>query len=106
MLRSRANALVSVRRVTEINAGRKTAGVDGKVVVTAQDKVEWADWVQHRARPWSPGQSSEYMWCAVWRLVVSPAQQGGTWRNVSGSDGLPEAERSMGQEHAIEAVVW
>jgi RNA-directed DNA polymerase len=29
MLRSRSNARVSVRRVTEINAGRKTAGVDG-----------------------------------------------------------------------------
>ena len=29
MLRSRANALLSVRRVTERNAGRKTAGVDG-----------------------------------------------------------------------------
>jgi RNA-directed DNA polymerase len=36
MLRSRANALVSVRRVTEQNAGRKTAGVDGKVAVRAR----------------------------------------------------------------------
>ncbi len=35
MLRSRANALVSVRRVTEINAGRKTAGIDGKTVLLA-----------------------------------------------------------------------
>ena len=33
MLRSRANALLSVRRVTEVNAGRKTAGVDGRVVL-------------------------------------------------------------------------
>ena len=33
MLRSRANALVSVRRVTEVNAGRKTAGVDGRIVL-------------------------------------------------------------------------
>jgi len=31
MLRSRANALCSVRRVTEINAGRKTAGWPGDV---------------------------------------------------------------------------
>jgi RNA-directed DNA polymerase len=31
MLKSRANALLSVRRVTELNAGRKTAGVDGVV---------------------------------------------------------------------------
>ncbi len=54
MLRSRANALVSVRRVTEVNAGRKTAGVDGQVVVMDQHKADLADWVQHRARPWSP----------------------------------------------------
>src|SRR5215211_6476830 len=33
MLRSRANALLSVRRVTEVNAGRKTAGVDGRIVL-------------------------------------------------------------------------
>src|SRR2546425_8057160 len=32
MLRSRANALLSVRRVTEQKAGRQTAGIDGKVV--------------------------------------------------------------------------
>src|SRR6266511_6023471 len=54
MLRSRSSALVSVRRVTEVNAGRKTAGVDGKVVVLAQDKSELAGWVQHQAEPWSP----------------------------------------------------
>lgn len=54
MLRSRSNALVSVRRVTEINAGRKTAGVDGKVVVSHEQKAELADWVQHQAEPWSP----------------------------------------------------
>ncbi|GAB3901061.1 hypothetical protein GCM10029964_089320 [Kibdelosporangium lantanae] len=54
MLRSRSNALVSARRVTEVNAGRKTAGVDGKVVVTPQQKAELADWVQHQAEPWSP----------------------------------------------------
>ncbi len=31
MLSSRSSTLVSVRRVTEVNAGRRTAGVDGKV---------------------------------------------------------------------------
>ncbi len=51
MLRSRANALVSVRRVTEVNAGRKTAGVDGAVVVTAAGKAALASVVQHRADP-------------------------------------------------------
>jgi RNA-directed DNA polymerase len=54
MLRSRANALISVRRVTEINAGRKTAGVDGHVVVTAPGKAMLADAVQRRAGPWKP----------------------------------------------------
>jgi RNA-directed DNA polymerase len=35
MLRSRSNILVSVRRVTQINSGRRTAGVDKVVVKTA-----------------------------------------------------------------------
>jgi len=48
MLRSRANALMSVRRVTELNAGRKTAGVDGKVVVSASGKAALADRVRRR----------------------------------------------------------
>ncbi len=52
MLRSRANTLVSVRRVTELNAGRKTAGVDGKVVQRPEAKVELVDWLQHSTEPW------------------------------------------------------
>ena len=54
MLRSRSNTLLSVRRVTEINAGRATAGVDGKVVLLSQSKAALAHWVQHCARPWIP----------------------------------------------------
>src|ERR1700677_4263200 len=42
MLGSRANALVSVRRVTERNAGRLTAGVDGVVVLTEEAKLALA----------------------------------------------------------------
>ena len=49
MLRSRANALVSVRRVTEVNAGRKTAGVDGRIVLAGWEKAELAAWLQHGA---------------------------------------------------------
>src|SRR6266849_4294233 len=41
MLRSRANALLSVRRVTELNAGRKTAGIDGKVTISAPGRPRW-----------------------------------------------------------------
>src|SRR5512142_3443281 len=40
MLRSRASALLSVRRVTEVNAGRKTAGADGRVVPGSREKAE------------------------------------------------------------------
>jgi RNA-directed DNA polymerase len=54
MLRSRANALVSVRRVTELNAGRKTAGVDGRVVLTGWEKSEMASWLQHDTHAWTP----------------------------------------------------
>jgi RNA-directed DNA polymerase len=54
MLRSRANALLSVRRVTELNAGRLTAGVDGEVVVTAPGKAILAEAVQHLGDSWEP----------------------------------------------------
>src|SRR4051812_29384304 len=54
MLRSRANTLISVRRVTEVNAGRKTAGIDGKTGLLAHQKAELADWVQHRCESWKP----------------------------------------------------
>jgi RNA-directed DNA polymerase len=51
MLRSRANTLLSVRRVTERNAGRLTAGVDGEVVLTPEAKARLADRIQHQAEP-------------------------------------------------------
>ncbi len=52
MLRSRANTLLSVRRVTEINAGRATAGIDGKTVLSDQGKADLVDWMQHRSGSW------------------------------------------------------
>src|SRR5215472_9761324 len=51
MLRSRSNVLVSVRRVTEINAGRKTAGIDRQVALTPQAKADLAKWVQRSSEP-------------------------------------------------------
>ena len=52
MLRSRSNTLVSVRRVTQHNAGRKTAGIDGEVALTSPDRAALAvDLHQHTA-PW------------------------------------------------------
>jgi RNA-directed DNA polymerase len=52
MLRSHANTLMSVRRVTELNAGRTTAGIDGEVVLLPPAKADLADWMQHRSEPW------------------------------------------------------
>jgi RNA-directed DNA polymerase len=51
MLDSRSNALVSVRRVTERNAGRLTAGVDGEVVLSPEAKLALADRIQHPSQP-------------------------------------------------------
>ena len=70
-LRSRANALVSVRRVAEINAGRKTAGVDGRLVVDDRDKAEMAAWLQHGAAAWRPR--------PVKRVFI-PKAVDGSWR--------------------------
>jgi RNA-directed DNA polymerase len=52
MLRSRANTLLSVRRVSERNAGRKTAGVDGEVLLSAKAKTKLAEDVQRSSGPW------------------------------------------------------
>jgi group II intron reverse transcriptase/maturase len=49
MLRSRANTLLSVRRVTERNAGRLTAGVDEEVVLTPEAKMRLVERMQHSA---------------------------------------------------------
>ncbi|MEU1447143.1 reverse transcriptase N-terminal domain-containing protein [Streptomyces mirabilis] len=54
MLRSRANTLLSVRRVTEINAGRKTAGVDGRTALLPQSKTALVSWAQYRSKTWTP----------------------------------------------------
>jgi RNA-directed DNA polymerase len=42
MLRSWSNTLVSVRRVTQRNTGRRTAGIDGLVALTSQARAEVA----------------------------------------------------------------
>jgi RNA-directed DNA polymerase len=51
MLRSWSNTLLSVRQVTQRNAGRKTAGVDGVVVLTNSGRAELAVHLHHHAPP-------------------------------------------------------
>src|SRR5580704_17444893 len=55
MLRSRSNILLSVRRVTQVNAGRNTPGVDKALVKTPAARGELVDQLSTfqpwRARP-------------------------------------------------------
>jgi RNA-directed DNA polymerase len=51
MLRSRANTLVSVRRVSQHNTGRRTAGVDRKVALTSEDRAALAMLLHRRTGP-------------------------------------------------------
>src|SRR6266508_1492671 len=51
MLRSRANTLVSVRRVAQRNTGRHTSGVDGQVALTSRDRAELAVLLHRRGGP-------------------------------------------------------
>ena len=54
MLRSRSNTLVSVRQVTQRNAGRKTAGIDGEVALTSQARADVAVRVHATIATWQP----------------------------------------------------
>ncbi|MER7959823.1 group II intron reverse transcriptase/maturase [Streptomyces sp. NPDC096030] len=52
MLRSRSNTLVSVKRVAQQSAGRKTAGIDGQLALTPKARGELAAQVHRTAEPW------------------------------------------------------
>ncbi len=54
MLRSRANTLVSVRQVTQRNAGRRTAGIDGEVALTSDARAGVAVRVHESRSSWNP----------------------------------------------------
>jgi len=54
MLRSRSNTLVSVRQVTQRNAGRRTAGIDGEVALTSAARAQVAVLVHQSRSSWQP----------------------------------------------------
>ena len=54
MLRSWSNTLISVRQVTQRNAGRRTAGIDGEVALTSRARAEMAVRVHETIRTWDP----------------------------------------------------
>jgi RNA-directed DNA polymerase len=54
MLRSYSNTLLSVRQVTQRNAGRKTAGIDGEIALSSPERAEVAMRVHATIRSWQP----------------------------------------------------
>ncbi len=54
MVRSWSNTLVSVRQVTQRNAGRRTAGIDGQVALSSKARAEMAVWVHQTISTWDP----------------------------------------------------
>ena len=54
LLRSWSNTLVSVRQVTQRNAGRRTAGIDGQVALTSQARAEVVVQVHATRDSWQP----------------------------------------------------
>jgi RNA-directed DNA polymerase len=54
MLRNRSNTLTSVRQVTQRNAGRKTAGIDGEVALTPEARADVAVRVHQSISSWNP----------------------------------------------------
>lgn len=54
MLRSWSNTLISVRQVTQRNAGRRTAGIDGQVALSSMERAETAVRVHQSISTWDP----------------------------------------------------
>ncbi|WP_079038289.1 group II intron reverse transcriptase/maturase [Streptomyces sp. NBRC 110028] len=52
MLRSHSNTLASVRRVSQISRGRKTAGIDGERALTPKARQKLAHRIHAEIQPW------------------------------------------------------
>ena len=70
MLRSWSNTLCSVRQITQRNAGRVTAGIDGEVALTPSARMELAVRVHAASAPGGPYPSGG---CTSRRLRASSA---------------------------------
>lgn len=72
MLRSFSNLLISVRRVTQENTGKRTAGIDGQKVLTPADRVK----LVQQMREYTPWQV-----CPTKRIYIPKAK--GSFRSLS-----------------------
>lgn len=51
LLKSRSAKLLAIRRVTQDNRGRKTAGVDGKIALTDKERLDLASNLKLGSKP-------------------------------------------------------
>lgn len=54
LLKSRAARFLAVRKVTQLNAGKRTAGIDGKTVLTENKRMELVRQLETEAGQWKP----------------------------------------------------
>lgn len=52
ILRSQAARFLAIRQVTQLNAGKKTAGVDGKLALTFKERFELEEELRLKANNW------------------------------------------------------
>src|SRR3954466_14300453 len=103
MLRSWSNTLVSVRQVTQRNAGRRTPGIDGQLALSSKDRAEMAVRVHRSISTWDP--------LPVRRAYVPkangkpPARHSSDRRPLSSGGGPQRAGTGVGGSVRTE-VVW
>lgn len=54
LLKSRAAMFLAVRKVTQLNSGKRTAGVDGKTALTDVERIALVRQLEREAGEWSP----------------------------------------------------
>jgi retron-type reverse transcriptase len=52
ILKSKSARLLAIRQVTQLNAGKKTAGIDGKLSLTFKERFALSDLISHNYNNW------------------------------------------------------
>ncbi|MFJ4684256.1 reverse transcriptase N-terminal domain-containing protein [Streptomyces sp. NPDC088789] len=93
MLRSRSNTLISVKRATQQSSGRMTTGIDGERALTPKARGTLAAEVHRSSKPWKARPVKRVFIVRRASPCCIPDSIGRNLEDVSGSDGLPGAER-------------
>ncbi len=59
ILKSRAARFLAIRQVTQLNAGKKTAGVDGKASLSFEERFDLSDELKQNVNTWKPNKLRE-----------------------------------------------